>query len=90
MRLGPVYSVMMQQVNIFGMGINPAQSLDRLGNPKITFPIGILLSGLDNFNSSVGSDIIVKNNSQFKTGKSQIFFLSKAVHHIWNEKKSKT
>ena len=90
MRLGPVYSTMLQVHNFFGMGIHPVQSLDRLGNPKITFPIGILLSGLDTLVSSVGSDIVVKNNSQFKTGKSQIFFLSKAVHHIWYENKSKT
>ena len=60
---------------------HPMQSLDRLGNPELDFPIGITYGDNDFFGSE-GSDEIVRTNKYFKEGRSQIFKIADSSHYI--------
>ena len=53
----------------FGYARHPLQSVDRLGNPKIDFPIACVYGDRD-FVGSDGADVIVKNNKHFSSGMS--------------------
>ena len=60
---------------------HPLQSQDRLYNPKIEFPVGIVFGDSD-FLGSEGADEIVKNSKFFETGESQLFKLKNAGHNM--------
>ena len=47
----------------------PLRAENRLGNPDIEFPIGMVFGGSDFFGTE-GADEIVRNNKHFETGKS--------------------
>ena len=57
-----------------GLNPHPFQSADRLGNPDIDFPIGIVFGDNDHLGSE-GADEIIKNNKHFASGRSQLFKL---------------
>ena len=48
---------------------HPLSAPDRLGNPEIDFPLGVVFADRDYFGSD-GADEIVKNNKYFETGQS--------------------
>ena len=52
---------------------NSLAGKDRLGNPEIDFPIGIVYGDQDFFASDGDPEEIVRASSQFKSGRSQIF-----------------
>jgi pimeloyl-ACP methyl ester carboxylesterase len=58
---------------------HPLSAPDRLGNPDLPFPIGILYGEHDYFGSD-GADFIVRNNRHFKDGNSQLFKLKNSDH----------
>ena len=49
--------------------IHPLQEPDRLCNPKIDFPIGMVFGDADFFGTE-GADDIIRQNKHFVTGKS--------------------
>ena len=61
--------------------LHPLQAKDRLGNPEIDFPIGIVFGDSD-AGGSEGSDEIVKNNKHFESGRSQLFKLEDCQHEM--------
>ena len=63
------------------MAYHPLQAEDRLGNPNIDFPIGIVYGDNDFFGSE-GSDTIIKNNKHYESGRSQLFKLNDCTHEI--------
>ena len=66
--------------------IKPLQGPDRLGNPKIKYPIGIAFGDRDFFGSDKGADMIVRSNVNFATGKSQLFNFFDCSHNmIWDQ-----
>ena len=60
---------------------HPLSASDRLGNPEIDFPIGVVFADRDYFGSD-GADEIVKNNKYFGTGQSQLFRLDDSSHEL--------
>ena len=60
---------------------HPLQAADRLGNPEIDFPIGIVFGDKDNLGSE-GADQIVKANKRFDSGRSQLFRLADCTHEM--------
>ena len=63
-------------------GCSPYHSLiapDRLGNPNIDFPIGMMFGDMDFFGTE-GADEIVRNNKHFESGRSQLFKLKNSTH----------
>ena len=64
---------------------HPLSAPDRLGNPEIDFPLGVVFADRDYFGSD-GADEIVKNNKYFQTGQSQLFRLDDSSHEIpWDQ-----
>ena len=61
--------------------IHPLQAADRLGNPKIDFPIGMVFGDADFFGTE-GADEIIKQNKHFASGKSQLFKLEDCSHQL--------
>ena len=59
--------------------LHPLQAEDRLGNPDIDFPIAMAFGDRDKFGSD-GAETIIRNNKQFKTGRSQLFRVSDCEH----------
>ena len=49
--------------------VHPLQEPDRLGNPEIDFPIGMVFGDADFFGTE-GADDIIRQNKHFATGKS--------------------
>ena len=54
---------------------------DRLGNPAIDFPIGIVFGDSD-FLGSEGSEELIKANKFYATGESQLFKLEDSGHNM--------
>ena len=61
--------------------IHPLQAPDRLGNPAIDFPIGMVFGDADFFGTE-GADQIIKENRHFASGKSQLFKFEDCSHQI--------
>ena len=70
MRMSIVHSVENMIAHPFGPAWHPVQAKDRLGNPKIDFPIGIAFGDRDDTCDSADCDTIVKNNQHFASGRS--------------------
>ena len=66
---GPLSAMINGTFEYVGFAKYPMQSKDRLYNPEIDFPIGIVFGDSDFFGSE-GSDEIVQNSKYFKTGES--------------------
>ena len=63
---------------------------DRLGNPNINFPIGVIFGDSDFFGSE-GADDIVRQSKFFKSGESQLFKLKNSGHNmVWHNPKGIT
>lgn len=62
-------------------GKHSMASLDRLGNPDIDFPIGIVFGDAD-FLGSEGSEEIVRSSKFFASGESQLFKLQDCGHNM--------
>lgn len=58
---------------------HPLTAADRLGNPELPFPIGILYGEHDYLGSN-GADEIVKNSRFYSEGLSQLFVLKNSDH----------
>ena len=67
---------------------HPLQAEDRLGNPSIEFPIGIVFGDNDYFGSE-GADQIVKNNKHYESGRSQLFKLEDSTHELLYDQPAK-
>ena len=65
--------------------IHPLQATDRLGNPDIDFPIGIVFGDSDFFGSE-GADQIIRNNKHYKTGRSQLFKMKDSTHFMSSDR----
>ena len=85
MRMSVIHSVQILLTTPFGTARHPPQAKDRLGNPQIDFPIAIAFGDKDTISPREGSDIIVKNNRYFSSGKSQIFTLKNTSHQLFLE-----
>ena len=68
-KISPVDCALLLPFKFECYGIHPLQAKDRLGNPEIDFPIGIVFGDRDKFGSE-GAEEIIKNNRHFKTGRS--------------------
>jgi len=78
---GPLSSLFNGTMHYICLAKHPLQSQDRLYNPKIEFPVGIVFGDSD-FLGSEGADEIVKNSKFFETGESQLFKLKNAGHNM--------
>ena len=80
--------IQMWQLKYPGANPYPFQSEERLGNPAIEFPIGIVYGDNDHFGSE-GADVIIKNSKQFESGRSQLFKLEQATHTMNSDQPEK-
>jgi pimeloyl-ACP methyl ester carboxylesterase len=60
---------------------HPLNQTDRLYNPDIDFPIGVVYGDSD-FLGSEGADEIVRNSKYFESGESQLFKLTNSGHNF--------
>ena len=71
-----------------GLSVHALQGENRLGNPNIDFPIGIVYGDNDHLGSE-GADTVVKNNKHFASGRSQLFKLEQATHLLNSDQPDK-
>ena len=64
---------------------HPLSSIDRLGNPDLSFPIGVTYGDRDYFGSDNGSEEIIKHSKHFKNGKSQLLKVANCSHYMPTE-----
>ena len=70
----------------YGMvALHPLQAPDRLGNPDIEFPIGIVFGDNDFFGSE-GADDLVRMNKHYESGRSQLFKIPNCTHNMTKDK----
>ena len=87
---GPLSGIMNNTMVYLSLGKKSLLSEDRLYNPKIDFPIGIIFGNSD-FLGSEGSEEIIQNSKYFATGESQLFKLVDAGHNMqWHNPKGLT
>jgi pimeloyl-ACP methyl ester carboxylesterase len=60
---------------------HPLNQEDRLYNPAIDFPIGVIYGDSD-FLGSEGADEIVRHSKYFESGESQLFKLEDSGHNM--------
>ena len=72
-------AVQVQPFKYIMHAVHPLQESDRLGNPEIDFPIGMVFGDADFFGTE-GADDIIRQNKHFATGKSQIFKFTNCSH----------
>ena len=78
-RFSVLVIVMIMPFMFPAMSLHSLEATDRLGNPDIEFPIGMIFCDNDFFGTE-GADEIVRNSKQFESGRSQIFKLTDCTH----------
>ena len=66
---GPLTTLFNGTMHYVAMAKHSLKSSDRLGNPEIDFPIGVIFGDFD-FLGSEGAEEIVRQNKYFATGES--------------------
>ena len=67
---------------------HPMTAADRLGNPKINFPIAHAFGDTDFFGSE-GADDVVRQNKYFASGRSQLFKVENCSHFMITDQPKK-
>ena len=67
---------------------HPMTAPDRLGNPRINFPIAHAFGDMDFFGSE-GAEDVVRQNTQFALGRSQLFRVENCTHFMITDQPKK-